>query len=167
MLTEFKNLSPAEQQQLFDAIPLIVVLVAGADGDIDEVELAEAQRLADIRSFNNRGHLNAYYEHIDEGLLGRIEQMINELPTDLEARQNAIFARLSLLNPVLAKMSEPFGYLYYQTFRSFAKHIAEAHGGFLRFLTIGPAEAEVLELPMLAPVARPSKVDYPDLPGIV
>ena len=165
MLKEFQNLTPAEQQLLYDAIPLIVVLVAGADDDIDQVEVAEAQRLADIRSFNNHGHLNAYYEHIDDGLTGRIKQMIAELPNDLESRQNAIFARLSLVNAALAKMEVPFGYLYYQTFRTFAKHIAEAHGGFLRYFTIGPAEAEVVELPMLAPVARPSKVDYPDLPG--
>ena len=164
MLKEFENLTPAEQQQMFDAIPLIVILVAGADDDIDEVELAEAQRLADIRSFNNRGHIIAYYEKIDKGLTDRIQEMLKELPNALAPRQNEVFARLSMLNGILAKLAEPFGYLYYKSFRSFAKHVAESHGGFMRFMTVGPQEAEVMGLPMLAPVARPSKVDYPDLP---
>jgi len=164
MLKEFQNLTTTEQQQMFDAIPLIVILVAGADDDIDEVELAEAQRLADIRSFNNRGHIIAYYEKIDNGLTDRIQDMLKELPNALGPRQNEVISRLSLLNVILAKLDEPFGYLYFKSFRSFAKHIAEAHGGFMRFMTIGPAEADVVELPMLAPVGRPSKVDFPDLP---
>lgn len=164
MLVEFKNLTATQQQQMFDAIPLITILVAGADGEIDEVELSEAQRLADIRSFNNRGRLNAYYEKIDGNLTDRIQQMTKELPNAVEPRQVEITARLSLLNAVLASMEEPFGYLYYKSFVTFAKHIAEAHGGFLRFMTIGPAEAEVIELPMLAPVAKPSEIDFPDLP---
>lgn len=164
MLKEFKDLTPAEQQLMFDAIPLIVILVAGADDDIDEVEIAEAQRLADIRSFNNRGRIIAYYETFESGLAERIQDMLKELPNALQPRQSELVARLSLLNPVLAKLEEPFGYLYYKSFRTFAKHVAEAHGGFMRFMTVGPAEAEVLELPMLTPVERPSKVDFPDLP---
>lgn len=164
MLKEFQNLTPGEQQQMFDAIPLIVVLVAGADDDIDEVEIEEAQHLADIRSFNNRGHIIAYYEKIDNGLTDRIQEIIKELPNALAPRQNELIARLSLLNPILAKLDEPFGYLYYKTFRSFARHVAESHGGFMRFMTVGPAEAEVMDLPMLAPVERPSKIDFPDLP---
>ncbi|MEO0732763.1 MAG: hypothetical protein AAFZ52_08015 [Bacteroidota bacterium] len=164
MLKEFQNLTPTEQQQMFDAIPLITILVAGADDDMDEVELAEAKRLADIRSYNNRGQLGAYYETIDDGLLERIQELSRELPNALQPRQSEITARLSLLNAILAKMREPFAYLYYKSFVSFAKHIAEAHGGFLRFMTIGPAEAEVIDLPMLAAVPRPSEIDFPNLP---
>ncbi len=164
MLKEFKNLTPAEQQLMFDAIPLITVLVAGADDDIDEVELAEAKRLADIRSFNNSGQTNAYYEAIDNSLTQRIQELIKELPNALAPRQEAIVEQLRGLNDVFAKMEEPFGYLYYKSFRSFAKHVAEAHGGFMRFMTIGPQEAEVIDLPMLEEVERPSKVDFPNLP---
>jgi len=164
MLKEFENLSPSEQQLLFDAIPLVTILVAGADDDIDEVEIAEAQRLADIRSYDNRGQLSAYYEKIDDNLIERIQELSRELPNALQPRQSEITARLSMLNSILAKMKEPFGYLYYKSFVSFAKHIAQAHGGFMRFMTIGPAEAKVIDLPMLAPVPRPSEIDFPDLP---
>jgi len=164
MLKEFKNLTPAEQQWMFDAIPLITVLVAGADDDMDKVELAEAQRLADIRSYNNTNLIGAYYEIIDNDLTGRIMSLVDELPSTLAPRQEEIAARLAKLNGVFGKLPEPFAYLYYKDFVSFGHHVAESHGGFMRFMTVGPEEAKVMDLPMLTPVARPSEVDFPDLP---
>lgn len=163
MLTEFQNLTPAESQAMFDAIPLITILVAGADDNIDEVEMEEAQRLGRIRSFNNEGRIIAYYEKVEPTLPQRIHDLSKELPDEVEARQAVIAERLAALNPILAKMKQPFGYLYYRDFRSFAKHIAEAHGGFLRFMTVGPKEAKVVDLPMLTEVEKPSKVDFPEL----
>jgi hypothetical protein len=164
MLKEFSPLTPAEQQTMFDAIPLITILVAGADGEIDEAELAEAQRLADVRSYDSHSRLLTYYELIDNNLFDRIQTMASELPQDLDARQAAITAELSKINGILAKLALPFGYLYYYSFVTFAKYIAEAHGGFLRFMTISGEEAEVMTLPMINPVKRPSEVDFPDLP---
>lgn len=164
MLKEFKNLNPAEVQDMYDAIALITILIAGADDEMDEVELAEAQRLADIRSFNNLGHIIAYYEHVQQNLAERINQLSQELSANVTARQAELRERLGRLNGILAKLPLPFGYLYYKDFLSFAHHVAEAHGGFLRYMTIGPKEAKVVDLPMIDPVPRPSKIDFPDLP---
>ncbi|OAV45234.1 hypothetical protein [Lewinella sp. 4G2] len=164
MLKEFNNLSKAEEQAMYDAIPLITILVAGADDDMDEVELAEAKRLANIRGFNNLGNLIAYYEIVGENLGERINALSVELPAELNARQAAIAERLGKLNDVLAKLPAPFGYLYYKDFKSFAHHVAESHGGFLRFMTVGPKEAKVVDLPMITPIEKPSAVDFPNLP---
>jgi hypothetical protein len=164
MLREFNTLTADEQQLMFDAIPLITILVGAADNNLDEVELAEAQRLADIRSYNNRGRLNAYYEHIDEGLTQRIQQLYNGMVNGVHEREKYIVGQLSRLNEILPKLREPYGYLYYSNFKSFARHIAEAHGGFLRFITVGPLEAKVMDLPMVKPVPKPPEDEYPDLP---
>ncbi|CAH1000162.1 hypothetical protein LEM8419_01309 [Neolewinella maritima] len=163
MLREFNTLTEQEQQLMFDAIPLITILVAAADNHLDEVELSEAQRLADIRSYNNRGRLNAFYEHIDEGLTDRIQELYNGMQNGVVEREKNIVRELSKLNAILAKLREPYGYLYYHNFRTFARHIAEAHGGFLRFITVGPKEAKVMDLPMLDPIAKPPEDEYPDL----
>ena len=163
MLQEFKNLSPAEAQVVYDAIPLITILVAGADGHMDEVELAEAERLANIRGYNNLGHLNAYYEKVSENLPGRINELSRELPNDVEPRQAEIGRRLEALNAIFPKIQKPFNYLYYHDLHTFAHHVAESHGGFLRYMTIGPKEAKVVDLPMITPVVKPSQVDYPEI----
>ncbi|WP_116109013.1 hypothetical protein [Lewinella sp. IMCC34191] len=165
MLREFNTLTAEEQQVMFDAIPLITILVGAADNQLDEVELTEAQRLADIRSYNNRGRLNAYYEQIDEGLTDRIQELYNGMTNGVEAREKYIVKQLSKLNTILPKLREPYGYLYYHNFRTFARHIAECHGGFLRFITVGPKEAKVMELPMLHPVPKPPEDEFPNLLG--
>ncbi|NJB85601.1 hypothetical protein GGR26_001346 [Lewinella marina] len=165
MLREFNNLTDEEQQLMFDAIPLIVILVGAADNDLDEVELTEAQRLADIRTYNTRGRLSAYYEKIDKGLSARIQQLYNGMQNGIEQREKFIVKELSKLNDILPKLREPYGYLYYHNFRTFARHIAEAHGGFLRFITVGPKEAKVMELPMIKPIPKPPEDEYPNLLG--
>lgn len=163
MLREFNTLTPEERQLMYDAIPLITILVATADNELDEVELGEAQRLADIRSYNNRGRLNAFYEQIDEGLAERVREMYNAMPKGREARDRHVFERLEKLNDVFPKIRPPYGYLYYDNFHSFARHIAQAHGGFLRYITIGPREAKVVDLPMIKPIEKPPREDYPEL----
>ena len=163
MLREFNTLTEPEQQLMFDAIPLIVILVAAADNNLDEVELSEAQRLADIRSYNNRGRLNAYYERIDDGLTARIQQLYNGMQNGVAEREKYIIKELSKLNPILAKLRQPYGYLYYHNFRTFARHIAEAHGGFMRFITVGPKEAKVMDLPMVHAIPKPPEDEYPNL----
>lgn len=165
MLREFNNLTAEEQQLMFDAIPLIVILVGAADNVLDEVELTEAQRLADIRTYNTRGRLNAYYEKIDDGLSARIQQLYNGMQNGVEQREKYIVEQLSKLNTILPKLREPYGYLYYHNFRTFARHIAEAHGGFLRFITVGPKEAKVMDLPMIKPIPKPPEDEYPNLLG--
>ena len=165
MLREFNNLNEEEQQLMFDAIPLIVILVGAADNVLDEVELTEAQRLADIRSYNNRGRLNAFYEKIDDGLSERIRQLYNGMQNGVAQREKVIVKELSKLNEILPKLRQPYGYLYYHNFRTFARHIAESHGGFLRFITVGPKEAKVVDLPMINPVPKPPEDEYPNLLG--
>lgn len=155
MLKEFENLTPAENAAMLDAIPNIVILVGAADDDLDATELAAAQKLADVRSYSNTSKLSAYYETIDDNLQNRVSELCSGLPKSLSEREAILTERLKDLNPILAKLEVPFGYLYYRTFRSFARHVAEAAGGFLRYFTVGPKEHKVVDLPMLMEINEP------------
>lgn len=134
---------------MLDAIPLITILVAGADGHIDETEMEWAEKLTSIRSYESANHLPAYYETVGAQFSDRLVALQEGLPTETEARTAAVSAKLAELNPVMHKLSSFDAIKYYKSFRSFAKHVAEASGGILRFISIGPKEADVVELPML------------------
>ena len=71
------------------------------------------------------------------------------LSKDRSERMNQVSTELAKLNPILAKLDTCYAAALYQSFLSFAKHIARASGGILRFLTIGPKEHKVVELPMI------------------
>ncbi len=149
MPRDFESLTKEEKQLMIDAIPLITLLVAGADGEMDEKELDWAEDLTKIRSFDHNNKLNDFYEMIDQQFEARMRAYYSELSGDTNARLQQLSDHLAKLNPVLQKMDDLAAAIYYKNFRSFAKHIAEASGGIMRFLTVGPEEAAVIELPML------------------
>ena len=149
MLKEFDKLTEAEQQQMLDAISLITILVAGADGQMDHNEIEWAKKMTNIRSYDFNNKLNEYFRLVGVNFTQRIEELIQELPNETEARQAIVTDRLAALNPVLHKIDEFDAALYYKNFLTFAKHVAESSGGLLRFMSIGPKEAEVIDLPML------------------
>lgn len=149
-----KNLTALEQQQLKDAIAYITILVAGADGDIDSKELNASEKLAQIRSFSFHDELVPFYQEVSESLGDKLKELIEELPDEVEARQDAISAKLEKLNPILAKLSIHHGHIFYDSLVSFAKHIARATGGFIGFMSIGAEEKQVIDLPMITPIAE-------------
>ncbi|MEM6699795.1 MAG: hypothetical protein AAF599_15440 [Bacteroidota bacterium] len=150
MTSHFSELTEQEKQILFDAVPLITILIAGADDNIDEVEMKSAEKLAHIRTFDERSEeVKDYYEQIDGMVEDRINSYLTMLSKDRTERMNQVSAELAKLNPVLAKMDACYAAALYQSFLSFAKHIARASGGILRFLTIDPKEHKVVDLPML------------------
>lgn len=149
MPKEFKDLNDTEKDLMIDAIPLITILVAGADGNIDEKELASAEKMLKVRSYDFNSQLKDYFKRVGEQFEDRLKKHINDLPKDADKRNVAIAEILNGLNPILHKMDDFDAAIYYKNFRSFAKHVAEASGGIFVFMTIGPKEADVVELPML------------------
>ena len=149
MPREFKVLNEEEITLMLDAIPLITILVAGADGEMDDKELASAIKITEIRSYDFNSQLKDYFKLVGGNFEDRLRKFDTELPKDTDARLNKVAELLAGLNPVFEKMDEFDAAIYYKNFRSFAKHVAKASGGFMRFMTVGPKESEVVDLPML------------------
>lgn len=153
MTAQFEALSEQEKQQLLDAIPLITILVGSADGEIDKYELAAAGKAAHVRAYHEDNELlHPYYQMIDGMVEERTGSYLQLLSKDREERKEQIVEELAKLNAVLAKLELQYGAALYSSFCSFAKYIAEASGGFLNYLSIGPKEHKVYKLPMLTPL---------------
>lgn len=151
MTEYFKVLSDAEIDKLKDAISLITVYIAGADGNIDEDEVKWAEKITSIRSYSMPDGLKEFYEDVGIDFQDRVNNYISSLD-NLEKRNTHVEQKLEALNPILAKLSPKMGALLYSSYISFAKHVAKASGGFLGFFSIGPAEAAILDLKMLIPI---------------
>lgn len=143
------KLSKAEKAQIIDAIPMITVLIAGADNEIDQEEKDWAAKLTKIRSFANSDLLHDFYQEVGIGFEEKIDKLINTLPKDTDDRNNQISESLSLLNPILAKLDSKIAYSLYKDFKSFAEHVAKASGGFLRIGSISKEEKRLIPLHML------------------
>lgn len=143
------KLTLAENDKLKKAIPLITVLIAGADGNIEKEELTWAKKIAGVREYGPPSKLHGYYQEVGVDYEEVINGLIDTLPEDTAERTNIISERLAELNPILAKLDASLGHAYYKSFVSFAEHVAKATGGFLGFFSVGTEEKTLINLPML------------------
>jgi hypothetical protein len=149
MENHFTALTDTEYQQLKDAIADITILIAGADGEIDKEETTWAKKLTHIRSYANSKVLHSFYEDVGAEFSEKLDKKIDSMSTNKEERTALISSNLNKLNPILAKLHPMIAAEMYQSYTSFAKHVAKASGGILGFFSISSEEQQLLDLDML------------------
>ena len=155
MLKNLYQLSEDEKQELFDAIPIITLLIAGADGKIDDEELEGSEKITKIRGFSGHEVMQEFYDKVGEDYAERLARWRKVIPTDTTERNADLSSRIEKLNPILAKLDQEWGARMYDSFTSFAKHVAKASGGFLGFGSVSKEESALMDLPMLTPIEMP------------
>ena len=154
MIQEFKNLRDDEIDVLLKAPVLVSVLIAGADSKIDKSELAQAVQVADSKQARAREQLLAYYQEVGENFEGKLVHAIDELPSGVEERNEAITKELRKLNHILPKIDSNYAIKLHASLKDFAKKIAEASGGVLGYMSVSYEEAKLMDLPMLEDPAK-------------
>ena len=148
----FQGITEDDQEILKQAIAQITVLIAGADGNIDTTEVGWATKLTTIRSYSYAEKLQAFYATVGENFVDDVNDLIKELPFETEARTKELSSLLEELNGVFDKLENRIAVNLYESFLSFAEHVAKASGGFLRFASISMEEKDLICLPMIHPV---------------
>lgn len=149
MLEAFEGLSAEERQLMYDAVPLVAALIAGADGKIDDNEKEWAAKLTHIRGFSEKGEIADFYENLGQDFDKKLDAVIAAYPSDSAERTAAISAELAKLNDIFPKLNYNFAKTYHKGLQSFAKHVAKASGGILGMMSISAEEKELLDLPMI------------------
>jgi hypothetical protein len=157
LIEGFNHLTAEEFDALVDAPALITILIAGADGELDQEERTWSERLLRSRTYNTPKDLNEFYRVVSEIFWVKLNGHLNELPEDPQVRNPMIAEQLSKLNLVLAKMDPEIAYDLYHGFVKLAEETAKASGGFLRIGAIAPEEEQWIQLPMLTPIPKPER----------
>ena len=124
-------------------------MVAGSDGDYDDNELDKALDIAFWKKINARPDLRSFYDEVRPRMKNDVMQLRRDLPRDTNERYRTISERLQQLNPILHKLEKPLAEQYYASLRELARHVAEASGGVLGYLSVGYNESKVITLPMI------------------
>ena len=149
MLNSLDNLSKEEKDLVMNALPIITVMIAAADGKVDESETNWANKLTDIRSYSHEEELQAYYEKVSENFAQQVRMMVKDLPTNTKDAIPALSATLAGMNEVLPKLPATMSGPFLKSMKTFAKHIARASGGFLKIASISKEEQDLINLPMI------------------
>lgn len=145
----FETLLPEEYDLLKDAVPLITILIAGADGNIDSDERIWAEKVTNIRSYSLPEEYRGYYAEVGRNFGEDLNTLLAGLPENVVDRQMEITRRMAPLNDILGKLESKVAAAIYDEWLSFANHVARASGGFLKFWSVSQEEKKWINLPML------------------
>lgn len=148
----FNELTQKEYQLLIDSVPMIAILIAGADNDIDLKEKEWAEKIVKIRSYSNHFDLRSLYKEVDEQFISIFDKLLKELPESPESRNRELSSRLSALNAVFQKLSIRTANQLYSSYLVYAEQIARASGGILRMMSVSKEESMWVGLPMIDPI---------------
>lgn len=149
MIEQFKELSEEEISLLLKAPAMVSVLIAGADGKIDNKEKSVAISLAKLKTYRARQILIDYYNEVHKDFETHMNNLIQNLPQDHKERNKLIEEELQKLNPVLEKVDKKFAINFYESMKNFARQVAEASGGILNMLSISVEESKLIDLKMI------------------
>ncbi len=149
MIPEFEILEPEEQNVMFGAPILVAILIAGADGKIDNAEMRKAISVSSMKKVKARKDLKAFYDEVSKDFEDKLKFGINKYPNDPAVRQQQIIEELEKLNDILPKLNKKFSIKYFESIKDFAKKVAEASGGVLGYMSIGYEESKLIDLKMI------------------
>lgn len=148
MISEFDNLNDRETELMLKAPILVCILIAGADGTIDQKEIKEAIAVA-RKNVGKKGALSNYFRELSEDFEDKLKITIQGYPYESTQRTPLIVEELTELNRLWSKVDNSFARSFYDSLRDIAEKIASSSGGLLGIKSVGSEEARYISLPML------------------
>ena len=149
MTEGFESLSEDQFRICKNAIAWITVLIAGSDGKIDRQETSWAKKITEIRSYASPNHLEDFYKDVGVDFSKVLDNLLDRVPSDATERNALLSRKISQLNEIFPLLDNKLAYHLYDSYRTFAHHVAKSSGGFLGFFTVSAEEKKLMSLPML------------------
>ncbi|MEZ4692415.1 MAG: hypothetical protein R3A12_20530, partial [Ignavibacteria bacterium] len=97
MISEFKNLTEEESSLMLMAPALVTLLIAGAEGKVDQKETDWATKITHMRA-GNHTILQDYFQEVDQNFTDILNELIIAMPENTDERAEKINSELSKLN---------------------------------------------------------------------
>ena len=149
MIPQFEDLHQEESELMYSLPIYVSVLIAGADGKIDSMEIKKAVSLAGLKKKKARKDLLDYYNHVNTDYEDKIKMTIANLPLGHKEREKILIDNLSKANDIFLKVDKAFAIKLYASLKETAKHIAEASGGVFGYMSVGYEESRLIDLKMI------------------
>lgn len=148
MIPEFGRINDSEAELVLKSPILVCILIAGADGNIDDKEINAAITIAREQQ-GVKSVLFHFFQEMAADFEDKLKMLIQSYPFDVRHRNEMITMELSQLNLLWEKLGPEFSSAYYLLLRELAQRIASSSGGIWGMNKIAPEEERLLNLPML------------------
>lgn len=144
----FFNISAEEEAFLIKTPVLVTILIAGADSEIDKAEIEEAKEIIE-RIKEDDSNLSGFYQQVINNFTSNFDQFLARYPNNARQRNQMISEELQQLNEILPNLENSAAVSFYNDMKQLARHIAEASGGVLGYLSVDKEESKYMDLPMV------------------
>lgn len=151
MIAEFKNLNDHEIHLMLSAPALITLLIAGAEGNIEEKEIDWGAKIAHFRAEDKDSILQNYYKEVDRNFDDFLKEYIVMIPHDVHDRIEKINFRLAKINNILPKLDKKFAMEFYKSILSLSTQVAKASGGIWGYGSVSREEQRLIDLEVIHP----------------
>ncbi|MBS1552072.1 MAG: hypothetical protein JST15_08405 [Bacteroidetes bacterium] len=149
MIPEFKNLNDHEIHIMLSAPALITLLIAGAEGNIEEKEIDWGAKIAHFRAEDKDSILQNYYKEVDRTFDESLKEYIVMIPHDVHDRTEKINSRLAKINQILPKLDKKFAMEFYKSILTLSTQVAKASGGIWGYGSISREEQKLIDLDVI------------------
>ena len=149
VIPEFNQLNEQEIELMQKAPILVSILIAGADGSIDNKEVKQAIAIAEKES-DSKSILKSYFKELSEDFEDKMRIYIQSYPYETAQRTPLLVDELSRINAIWNKVSNEFATEFYGMLLKIATKVAKSSGGLFGLISsVGQEEAKCMGLPML------------------
>ncbi|MEO6694772.1 MAG: hypothetical protein ABIY50_10855 [Ignavibacteria bacterium] len=149
MIPELRNLSEIETNLLLNTPALVTLLIAGAEGNIEAKELDWGAKITHFRGEDRQSILQNYYKEVDANFNDILKQLISAMPQEVNERTTAINNELQKINEIYPKLEQDLSRELHKSYKSLAKHVAQASGGIWGYGSISPQEQKLIDLEVI------------------
>jgi len=151
MIPEFKNLNEEEVNLMLNAPILVTILIAGAEGKIEEKETDWGAKIIHFRAEDNDFVLQSYFVDVDIIFKDSMKEYLEKLPLDVNERTEKINSELIKINKILPKLDNNFASAFYNGLIGLSKQVAKSSGGIWGYGSISAEEQKLIDLDVIAP----------------
>lgn len=144
-------LNASERELIYKGPLLVCLLLAGADGEIDNREIRMAMEMARDQHWV-KSSLHGFFQEVATDFEDKLKVLMQAYPLHTDKRNEVISNELSELNSLWSRLGKEFSEAYYEMLRYLAERIAASSGGFWGKITT--EEAKLMNLPMLSNPAK-------------
>ncbi len=152
-MLDFYKLDEGEQDEMYALPYYITILMASADGHIDDLEVNKAIALSKQKNKYPHPDLECYYALVNQNYEDKLKFHIHNIPNSIEQRERFLLAKVKRAQSILNKLDQKYSLVLIDSMRDTALAIAKASGGVFSFGSISPEESRVLSLDLLNYVA--------------
>lgn len=126
MIIQFEKLTDEERELLLKAPALLSVLAASGDRKISDTQIADAKRLAHLKTFTAKPLLLSYYDEVEKRFNKNFDATVKKYAPFDTSKRDALKKEIDVVNAIISKLDPEYAALLHKSLAGYADHVRRA-----------------------------------------